>query len=173
MGLFDEVYLHCPECGEIIEAQSKAGECSLRAYTEDSVAAFSRNPATGALSFVEFKQDGVEGVDGLDGAIGVAISPGVKHLYAAGYFDDAVAAFSRNPTTGTLNFVELKKDCVGGVDGLDGGWSVTISLGGKHLYAASYLARQANRGYPIATGDRPSHDLHWIATCLRWNICDY
>ena len=100
---------------------------------------FSRNPATGALSFVEFKQDGVEGVDGLDGAIGVTISPDVKHLYAAGYFDDAVAAFSRNPTTGTLNFVELKKDGVGGVDGLDGGWSVTISLGGKHLYAASDL----------------------------------
>ena len=103
------------------------------------MAAFSRNPATGALSFVEFKQDGVEGVDGLDGAIGVTISPDVKHLYAAGYFDDAVAAFSRNPTTGTLNFVELKKDGVGGVDGLDGGWSVTISLGGKHLYAASDL----------------------------------
>ncbi len=37
MGLFDDVYFHCPECGEIVETQSKAGECSLSTYWEDSV----------------------------------------------------------------------------------------------------------------------------------------
>lgn len=37
MGLFDEVYFHCPKCGSTIETQSKAGECSLSVYWGDSV----------------------------------------------------------------------------------------------------------------------------------------
>jgi len=32
MGMFDEVNFHCTNCGEIIEAQSKAGDCSLSTY---------------------------------------------------------------------------------------------------------------------------------------------
>ena len=35
-----------------------------------------------------------------------------------------------------LTFVEVQRDGVGGVDGLDGAISVTISPDGKHLYAA-------------------------------------
>lgn len=37
MGLFDSVYVQCPECGEDVEFQSKAGECSLASYTLDDV----------------------------------------------------------------------------------------------------------------------------------------
>ncbi len=36
---------------------------------------FARNPTTGALSFVEFKKDGVGGVDGLDDVRDVTVSP--------------------------------------------------------------------------------------------------
>lgn len=32
MGMFDSVYVHCPECGETNELQSKSGECSLHTY---------------------------------------------------------------------------------------------------------------------------------------------
>ena len=105
-------------------------------FSDNAVAVFSRNSTTGALTFVEFKQDGVGGVDGLDGARSVTVSPDGKHLYAAGKNDDAVAVFSRNSTTGALTFVEFQKDGVGGVDGLNGAGSVTVSPDGNHLYAA-------------------------------------
>ena len=103
---------------------------------DDAVAVFSRNSTTGALTFVEVHKDGVGGVDGLFGAISVTVSPDGKHLYASGNQDDGVAVFSRDSTTGALTFVEVHKDGVGGVDGLFGAISVTVSPDGKHLYAA-------------------------------------
>jgi len=108
-------------------------------YEEDAVAIFSRNPSSGSLNIVEAQRDGVGAVDGLDGALSVTVSPDGSHLYAAGRDDDAVAVFSRNPSTGNLTFVEMQKDGVGGVDGLDGVWSVTVSSDGSHLYAAGAL----------------------------------
>mgnify|MGYP000524104389 CR=1 FL=1 len=57
----------------------------------DAVAVFSRDPASGALAFVEVQRDGVGGVDGLDAAFSVTVSPDGNHLYAAGATDDALA----------------------------------------------------------------------------------
>lgn len=33
MGCFDSVLVHCPQCQEIQEFQSKAGDCILKYYT--------------------------------------------------------------------------------------------------------------------------------------------
>lgn len=33
MGMFDTVYVNCPECGKEHEFQSKSGECLLRNYS--------------------------------------------------------------------------------------------------------------------------------------------
>ena len=103
--------------------------------TDDAVAAFSRNSTTGALTFVDFYKDGVGGVDGLNGAFPVSVSPDGDHVYIGGDTDDAVAVFSRNSTTGALTFVTTSKDGVGGVDGLDGTVSLTVSPDGRHIYA--------------------------------------
>ena len=102
----------------------------------DGLAVFSRNATTGALTFVEALKDSVGGVDGLGGARSVTVSPDSKHVYAAGESDNAVAVFSRNPTTGRLTFVEALKDGVGGVDGLGHAFSVTASPDGKQMYVA-------------------------------------
>ena len=107
-------------------------------FDDDALAVFSRNSTTGALTFVEVQVDGVAGVDGLDAATSVTVSPGGSHLYAAGQLDNALAVFSRNSTTGALTFVEVQKDSVGGVDGIDGALSVTVSPDGSHLYAVGY-----------------------------------
>jgi len=32
MGMFDSVYMDCPNCGEVLEFQSKSDECFLAAY---------------------------------------------------------------------------------------------------------------------------------------------
>lgn len=37
MGMFDSVMVECPKCTCEIEFQSKAGECTLRAYKEDNI----------------------------------------------------------------------------------------------------------------------------------------
>jgi 6-phosphogluconolactonase (cycloisomerase 2 family) len=108
----------------------------LYAARYDTFVVFSRNATTGKLTFVEVHTDDVGGVDGLDGVKSLAVSPDGKHLYAAGEYDDAVALFSRNATTGKLTFVEVHTDDVGGVDGLDGVKSLAVSSDGKHLYAA-------------------------------------
>jgi hypothetical protein len=66
----------------------------------------------------------------------VPLSPDGAHVYAAGWNDDAVAVFARDAGTGALTFIEAQRDGVGGVDGLDGAFSVTLSPDGAHVYAA-------------------------------------
>ncbi len=108
---------------------------------EHAVAVFSRNPSTGALTFVEAQFDGIGGVDGLSGAIGVAVTPDGARVYVAGVLDDAVAMFSRNPSTGALTFVEAQFDGIGGVDGLRFAYDVAISPDGAHMYATGRIDR--------------------------------
>jgi NMD protein affecting ribosome stability and mRNA decay len=37
MGMFDSVYVRCPDCGTSIEFQSKSGDCICASYTLDDV----------------------------------------------------------------------------------------------------------------------------------------
>ena len=37
MGMFDSLYVSCPECGDIVEFQSKAGDCNLISYEKTNV----------------------------------------------------------------------------------------------------------------------------------------
>ncbi|MBN1886894.1 MAG: beta-propeller fold lactonase family protein [Thermoflexales bacterium] len=106
---------------------------------DGAVAVFSRDAGTGALTYVEFKRDGVGFIDGLDGAYAIALSPNDngKHVYIASYYDNALAVFSRDVASGTLAFVEFYQDGVGGVDGLEGANSVMVSPDGKQVYATS------------------------------------
>ena len=102
----------------------------------NAVATFSRDPGTGALTFVEQDVDGASGVDGIGGARGVTVSPNGATVYVTGHSDGAVATFSRDPGTGALSFVEQDKDGVGGVDGIAGAWGVSVSPDGAHVYVA-------------------------------------
>ena len=106
-------------------------------FGDNAVAVYSRNVATGALGFVEKQKDGIAGVDGLNGAESVIVSPDGNHVYVAGHFDNAVAVFSRNATTGALTFVEVQKNGIGGVDGLGIAQSVAVSPDGGHVYVGA------------------------------------
>jgi 6-phosphogluconolactonase (cycloisomerase 2 family) len=106
---------------------------------DNAVSVFERNSSTGALSFLEAKYDGVGGVNGLLGAVSVAVSPDGKHVYVAGYEDDAVAVFERNASTGLLNFVEAKVNGTGSVHWMNGPSSVSVSPDGNHLYVSGRL----------------------------------
>jgi 6-phosphogluconolactonase (cycloisomerase 2 family) len=85
----------------------------------DRLLVYACDPATGEPSFLQEQVDGEGGVDGLAGASDVAVSADGHHVYATGSTDDAVAVFARDAATGALTFVELARNGVGGVAGLD------------------------------------------------------
>ena len=107
------------------------------AQNESEIGLFSRNAASGKLTFESVVKDGGGPVDGISGANALAITSDGKFLYATGLFDDAVAVFKRNESSGLLTFVELEKNNLAGVTGLDRPLSVTVSADGKHVYTAA------------------------------------
>jgi cysteine-rich repeat protein len=125
----------------------------VSSFSEDSVAVFQRDPATGALAFVEVQRDGMAGIDGLEFANFVAVSPDGAHVYVAGTNDDGIAVFRRDPVTGALTFVEAQKDGVAGVDGLSAALSVAVSPDGAHVYVAGQLDNAVAAFRRIMCGD--------------------
>lgn len=103
---------------------------------EPAVAVFARDPSTGALSFVEVQREGVDGVSGLGTpGVGVALSPNGLSVYVvASGRTDSVIVFERDPSDGTLSFVETEKDGVNGVEGLNGAFGTAVSPDGRHVY---------------------------------------
>ncbi len=146
-----------------VAVSADGGSLYAAGHYEDAVAVFGRNAATGRLTFVEMQKDRVAGIDGLDGVCDLAVSPDGAHLYAAGYYDNAVAVFARNAATGQLAFEQVRQDGSGGVDGLSAISSLSMSPDGYHLYAAGshdsaiavFNVDSDNDGQPNATDPFP------------------
>lgn len=124
-------------CSRGVAVAPNGADVSVVGESSDAVATFTRNPSTGALAFLGAVKDGVGGTDGLDGARDVAYAPDGTSVYVASALDDAVASLNRNTTTGSLTWLELDRDGVNGVDGLDQGVAVGVSADGKNVYASS------------------------------------
>src|SRR5262245_60262367 len=92
-----------------------------------SLAVFSRDAFSGALTLVETKRDGIGGVDGLATAANVAVSPDGAHVYTAG--GGTVTVFQRAAGTGALTLVEVEP-------GLPAS-NVTVSPDGAWVYSCS------------------------------------
>jgi DNA-binding beta-propeller fold protein YncE len=127
---------------------------SVYATTAESQAidTFSRNPATGALTFDNCIGNDPPGCTktspsgALDTAVSVAVSPDGGSVYVTGSYENVLDAFARNASTGALTFA----GCVGPYSGctatnpanaLEGPVSVTVSADGSNVYVA---ASQAN-----------------------------
>ncbi len=105
-------------------------------FWDKSVVLFQRNNTTGVLTYIERYKDGISGVDGLNGANFITISPDGNNAYVTGFWEHAVAMFSRNAVNGKLTFVEVFKDGVLGVDGLNRANGVEVSPDGKTVYVS-------------------------------------
>jgi 6-phosphogluconolactonase (cycloisomerase 2 family) len=151
---------NCTDGLALTEAQSIAVTGNgVNAYVaaggSDGVAAFLRNPATGALTQLAgtagcVTESGTGGLcaDGraLLGAREVALPANAKALYVAAPGSDAIAVFVRDASTGGLTQLAGVAGCVsedgtGGTcaDGfaLNGARSVALAANGKSLYVAS------------------------------------
>ena len=117
--------------GQLSDPVTSADGKNVYAATFNGVATFNRDPATGALTFAgcisgdQNPDDPCSEIpgatengfgSGLGSASGIAMSADDQNLYVTASGDDAVATFSRNPSTGALSFVE----CHSGVTGVCG-----------------------------------------------------
>ena len=133
----------------------------VASFVENAVAVFSRNATTGSLTFVEVQRADVNG-PGLFGASSVAVSPDGAHVYVASFYDDGIAVFSRNATTGTLTFVEVQRE------GLAGASSVTVSPDGTHVYVANL----GNDGVAVFSRDSLTGALTFVEAQRDGNFGD-
>lgn len=101
---------------------------------DDALVTFSRNIATGSLTFLGRIKDGETGVDGLDGARSISISPDGLNLYVAGWDDNAVALFSRDTATGVASFLGRLKHGEDDIFALDAPHFLTVSPDGENVY---------------------------------------
>jgi cysteine-rich repeat protein len=108
-------------------------------HSEDSIGVFTRNPTTGALTFLEVEEENVGGVDGIRDTSGVTVSPDGKCVYASGTVEDKLAVFDRSTVDGSLAFLQVKEDGVGGVSGMRRPAAVVVSPDDLHVYVTAIL----------------------------------
>jgi len=138
----------------------------VTAASDNALAVFSRDAGTGELTFVQAVWDDQGGVDGLQGAGGLTISPDGSHVYVRGGDEEgALAAFSRDPATGELTFVQVLFDDQGGVDGLSGGGSITVSPDGSHVYTTS---SNPDRALAVFSRDAATGELSFLQELVNY-----
>ena len=119
----------------------------VAANGSDAITVFSRDIATGLLSFVERVRDGfgtiVPESNVIIGIREIKISPDGNFLYVASDSSDTLSIFARDRNTQILTFINTVRtgDNHDGniVAGLDGVQSLTMSSNGEHLYAVATL----------------------------------
>ncbi|MBN1675810.1 MAG: beta-propeller fold lactonase family protein, partial [Kiritimatiellae bacterium] len=107
------------------------------AFRDHAVGLFARDVSTGGLTFIRAVKDGEGGANELAGGYGIAVSPDGKHVYYAGYSDDALSIFARNASTGDLTFVDAVKNGEPGAEKLNGAIWPEVSADGKNVYLTS------------------------------------
>ena len=101
----------------------------VAAQDEDEIARFSRNPTTGAVTYL-----GVTSTGSLGGVVGLAIHPSGRFLFASASTDSAINVYSLDSSTGTLTLVETQLD--GGLSNRLGGVTgLAVSPDGANLFA--------------------------------------
>ncbi len=100
---------------------------------EGAIVSFSRDPATGGLSYAGRTPGGL---NGLDGVCSVVVSNDDKHLYAASPGSDAVLVFERG-ASGSLSLIQVLRDGEGDIRGLQGARKIAVNLAGSNVYVLS------------------------------------
>lgn len=105
------------------------------------LAVYTRDAATGLLTRVQ-SLSGVIGAQGVYDVKSIAISPDGKHLYLTtrfpvGQTNQGVSVFARDPGTGFVTFVEMQREGINGVTGLQDPTCAVVSPDGLNVYVRS------------------------------------
>jgi len=95
-----------------------------------------QSPNFGKLSFVEAVRVVVSEGEPLEAVSAVAVDPQGKFAYATGFQDDSVSAFSRNPLSGALTYIETRRSGEDDVQGIVRPTAVAVSPTGLDVYVA-------------------------------------
>jgi predicted outer membrane repeat protein len=127
-------------------ALSPDGQHLYAADQGDSlVAAFRRNPNTGALTAINTYDDGATGGPNLAFPMRVLTSPDGRNVYATSTTDSGLTAFARDPETGELTLLDsvrngqtiiCRPNC-STISGMAGAYGMAISPDGQFIYVSS------------------------------------
>ena len=126
-GLYHPVTVETDPTGDYVFAVGQS---------ESAVAAFSRDAATGELTF-EYVLKDPGNVDGMRYPTGLAVSPTGNNVYVTSPSDDTVVVLDWNPTAKELTPLQVIVDSEGGVDGLNEPECVALSPDGRHIYVGA------------------------------------
>lgn len=109
----------------------------------DALMLFERDINTNKVTFKEvYRNYYTQGsVPGLRGAYAVAVNPNDEYVYAVGRSDDAVVTLRRNKLNGKLQFLDIRKNGVDGVDHMNDPTDVFVSPDGKHVYVSTLTGK--------------------------------
>ena len=94
-------------------------------FDDNALSAWRINAEAGTLSRTDLHRDVQNNIDGLDGPRGVAVSGDL--LFVTARRDDALSVWRINAEEGTLSQVEVYRDGVNGIDGLEAAQDVAAS----------------------------------------------
>ncbi|WP_144036513.1 beta-propeller fold lactonase family protein, partial [Sphingobacterium psychroaquaticum] len=111
--------------------------------TSLGIAVFSRNPDTGAITFIQQQVHAANGNElnqdyspTSSPIKNIATSKDGQFLYVTATISNTVSVYSIHQTTGFLTLVKVYKDGASGVDGIMGASSLLLSPDGKFLYVS-------------------------------------
>lgn len=131
----------------------------------DGLVVFSRDPDSGALTYVEEHLDNVggnllgQGYSPTASPINnISVSGDGRFVYVTSTDDDAVTVYARDAQTGALTVASTIIDGIGGSDGLDGASSLVMSPDNRFLYVSG----QAESSLSIFSRDQTTGALTYI-----------
>ncbi len=126
---------------------------------DHSIAIFQRNPASGTLTYKGRVRNGRNGVSGLKYVSDLALSRDGMRLFAAGYGENSLAAFQRDPDSGELDFLERKRkgdlDAGSVINGMKRPRGVATSFDGRTVVLSGF----ADNSIAIFRSNEVTHEL--------------
>ena len=90
----------------------------VTAQDGNTLTVFERDLTTNTLSRVQILNNGADGVRGLNQPSDITLTADGQYVLVTGQESDAVSVFERDPDEGTLVFVQVLRDNIGGAQGL-------------------------------------------------------